>query len=82
MVHVLLHIKEMQKDFRNLVCQSNTLKLKKKRVLTSFCTFTIRFNHSEVNMTVNVKYIVLRSVSINLLIKFQIIIYKVYPPPV
>lgn len=58
MVHVLLHIKEMQKDFRNLVCQSNTLK-KKKKVLTSFCTFTIRFNHSEVNITVNVKYIVL-----------------------
>lgn len=80
MVHVLLHIKEMQKDFRNLVCQSNTLK--KKRVLTSFCTFTIRFNHSEVNITVNVKYIVLPSVSINLLIKFQFIIYKVYPPPV
>lgn len=81
MVHVLLHIKEMQKDFRNLVCQSNTLK-KKKKVLTSFCTFTIRFNHSEVNITVDVKYIVLRSVSINLLIKFQIIIYKVYSPPV
>lgn len=81
MVHVLLHIKEMQEDFRNLVCQSNTLK-KKKKALTSFCTFTIRFNHSEVNITVDVKYIVLRSVSINLLIKFQIIIYKVYPPSV